>query len=125
MFFAYWGGVAVNAITPARGGDVVKLYISKHRVNGTTYPTLGSTLVVETLFDFVLATVPPPGRAPDGAPAGIPDLPGLPAFDWSFAVEHPRLAAFLVSILAAARILLITWASRHVSPSRSASSSGS
>jgi uncharacterized membrane protein YbhN (UPF0104 family) len=114
MFFAYWGGVAVNAITPARGGDIVKLYISKHRLPGTTYPTLGSTLVVETLFDFVLATVLLLVALQMGLLPGIPDLPGIPAFDWSFAVEHPRLAAFLVSILAAAAVLLITWASRHV-----------
>jgi len=114
MFLAYWAGVGVNAITPARGGDLVKLYISKHRVHGTTYPTLGSTLVVETLFDFFLASSLLLVALQLGLLPGIPDLPSIPAFDWSFAVEHPRLAAFVVSILAAGVILLVTWASRHV-----------
>ncbi len=50
---AYLAGVGVNSVLPARGGDILKLYLVKHRVEGTTYPTLGSTLVVETLFDSV------------------------------------------------------------------------
>ena len=34
----------------------MKLFLVKRRVEGSTYPTLGATLVVETLFDFVVAT---------------------------------------------------------------------
>ncbi len=48
VFGAYLAGVGVNAVVPARGGDVVKLYLVKHRVEGSTYPTLASSLVVET-----------------------------------------------------------------------------
>jgi uncharacterized membrane protein YbhN (UPF0104 family) len=114
VFGAYWAGVAVNAITPARGGDLVKLYLVKHRLPGSSYPTLGSTLVVETLFDFVLATILLLVAIQQGLLPGVPDLPALPAFDWSFAVEHPRLAAFLFSILVAAAILGFVWASGHV-----------
>ena len=51
MLGAYLAGVGLNAITPARSGDVLKLYLVKHRVEGSTYPTLAATLVVETLFD--------------------------------------------------------------------------
>src|SRR5262249_57474011 len=54
-----WGAilarVGVNAIVPARGGDAVGLFIVKHRVAGSTYPTLASTLVALTLFDSVVA----------------------------------------------------------------------
>ena len=57
VFGAYLAGVGVNAVVPARGGDVVKLYLVKHRVEDTTYPTLASILVVETLFDFVVASL--------------------------------------------------------------------
>ncbi len=114
-FGAYVAGVGVNAIVPARGGDVVKLYLVKHRaVPKSSYPTLASSLVVETLFDFVLATAlflwalqawPPPGNA----------RPALArAFDWSFVVEHPRIAAFFGSLLVGGAILLAAWASRHV-----------
>jgi uncharacterized membrane protein YbhN (UPF0104 family) len=118
VFGAYWAGVGVNAITPARGGDLVRLYLAKHRLEGATYPTLGSTLVVETLFDFVLATLLFLLALQLGLLPGLGDLPSLRAFDWSFAVEHPRIAAVLVSVLVAGAILLVAWASRHVAAFR-------
>ena len=114
VFGAYWAGVGVNAITPARGGDLVKLYLARHRIPESSYPTLGSTLVVETLFDFFLATLLLVVALQQGLLPGIPDLPALPAFDWSFAVEHPRIAAFVFSVLVAAAILGVAWASTHV-----------
>ena len=46
---AYFAGVGVNAITPARAGDVVKLVLVKHEVKDTTYTTLTPTLVQEVL----------------------------------------------------------------------------
>ena len=49
---AYVAGVGVNSIVPARGGDLVKMYLVKHRLPGATYATLTPTLLVETLFDF-------------------------------------------------------------------------
>ena len=52
---AYLAGVGVNSVMPARGGDLLKLYLVRHRVEETHYPTLGATLLVETLFDMVVA----------------------------------------------------------------------
>ena len=114
VFGAYVAGVGVNAITPARGGDLVKLYLVKRRMEGTSYATLGSTLVVETLFDFVVATALFLAALRLGLLPGLPDLPALPAFDWSFFVEHPRIAAMLGSVLLGGGILLAAWGSRQV-----------
>ena len=111
---AYMAGVGVNAITPARAGDLVKLYLARRQVDGSSYPTLGSTLVVETLFDFVVATALFLVALERGLLPGIPHLPRLPAFDWSFVAEHPRIAALLASLLVAGAILLVVWASNHV-----------
>ena len=114
VFGSYFAGVGVNAIAPARGGDVVRLYLAKHGLPGTTYPTIMSTLLVETLFDFFLATSLFLVALQMGLLPGLGDLPSLPAFDWSFAVRHPTLVAFLASVVVAGLILAITWASRHV-----------
>jgi len=114
VFGSYLAGVGVNAIAPARAGDAVKLYLAKHRIEGSSYPTLTSTLVVETLFDFVLATLLLLVALQQGLLPGLPDLPAIPAFDWSFAVEHPKVAGFLLSLIAAGVILLVAWASTHV-----------
>jgi uncharacterized membrane protein YbhN (UPF0104 family) len=114
VFGAYWAGVGVNSITPARGGDLVKLYLARHRIERSSYPTLGTTLVVETLFDFVLASLLLLVALQQGLLPSLPDLPALPAFDWSFAVEHPEVAAVLLSALVAGGILGFAWASTHV-----------
>lgn len=114
VFGAYVAGVGINSVTPARGGDVVKLYLARQRIPASSYPTLGSTLVVETLFDFVVATALFFWALELGLLPGLPDLPALPAFDWSFVVEHPRVAAFLASVLTGGAILLAAWGARHV-----------
>ena len=114
IFGAYVAGVGVNSVAPARGGDVVKVYLAKHRLTEPSYPTLASTLIVETLFDFVVATGLFLYALTLGLLPGVPDLPKLPAFDWSFVVEHPRLAAFLGCVVLGGVILLIAWASRRV-----------
>jgi uncharacterized membrane protein YbhN (UPF0104 family) len=114
VFFAYWAGVAVNAITPARGGDIVKLYIAKHRVHGTTYPTLASSLVVETLFDFVFALILLVAAVRLGLLPGLPDLPDIPAFDWSYAAEHRQLTAMVLVVLVLGLAAFSLWATKHV-----------
>jgi len=53
VFGAYVAGVGINSIAPARGGDLVKLYLVRRKIPGTTYTTLGSTLVTETLVEEV------------------------------------------------------------------------
>jgi uncharacterized membrane protein YbhN (UPF0104 family) len=118
IFGSYMAGVGVNAIVPARAGDVVKLYLVKNRVEGTTYPTLTSSLVVETLFDFALATVLFLVAVSVGLLPSAFDLPRLDAFDWTLVVEQPQIAAFVGSILLGALIVGIAWASRHVTAFR-------
>ena len=46
VFGSYMAGVGVNSLAPARGGDVVKLYLVKRQVKESSYPTLASSLVV-------------------------------------------------------------------------------
>ena len=114
VFGAYMAGVGVNSIVPARGGDVVKLYLVKREVPATTYPTLASSLVVETLFDFVVASFLFLWAIHLGILPGLPDLPSIPAFDWSFVVNHPVIAAFVGCVLLGLAIIGTTWASRRV-----------
>jgi uncharacterized membrane protein YbhN (UPF0104 family) len=113
-FGAYVAGVGVNSIAPARAGDVLKVYLAKQRIAGSSYPTLGSTLIVETLFDFVVATGLFLYAISLGILPGVPDLPRIPAFDWTFVVEHPRLSVFLGCVLLGTIIVLVAWASRRV-----------
>lgn len=97
---AYVAGVGVNSIVPARGGDVVKMYLAKHRIEGGSYATLAPTLVVETMFDFVV------GSCVLGWAMAIGALPvhqvyaRLPSVDWKFLLRHDRVTIyFLVAFL--------------------------
>src|SRR5918911_258825 len=46
---AFLARVGVNAVVPARVGDAVALYIVRRRVEGSSYATLASSLVLLTL----------------------------------------------------------------------------
>jgi uncharacterized membrane protein YbhN (UPF0104 family) len=101
---AYLAGIGVNAIVPARAGDVLKLYLVHDRVQGTTYPTLGATLIVETLFDMVVAGAILAWALGIGVLPGLDVIPNLPQVDWSWPLNHKRefliIAAVWITVLA-------------------------
>src|SRR5581483_5839554 len=43
FFGAYVAGVGVNAVAPARSGDVVKLFLIRRRLTDSSYATLAPT----------------------------------------------------------------------------------
>ena len=114
VFGAYVAGVGVNAVVPARGGDVAKLYIAHERVRGSTYTTLASTIVALTTFDAVVATALLLWAIAIGALPSLDVLPNLPPFDFTWVFEHPRLALALAAALVAAAVVGATWAARRV-----------
>jgi uncharacterized membrane protein YbhN (UPF0104 family) len=103
---AYLAGVGVNAIVPARAGDVLKLYLVHDRVHGTTYPTLGATLIVETLFDMVVAGAILAWALGIGVLPGLDVIPHLPQVDWSWPLNHKREFLIIASVWITVLILL-------------------
>jgi uncharacterized membrane protein YbhN (UPF0104 family) len=97
-FGAYCSGVGVNAIIPARVGDLVKVFLVKHSAPGTSYPTLVATLVAETVFDFVVASILLVWALQAGVLPGV-RLPHIPAFDLSLAFRHPEITLAIVGVL--------------------------
>ena len=109
---AYVAGVGVNAITPARGGDVVKLYLVKRRIPSSSYATLTATLVVETLFDFVVASLLLLWAIQQGVLPALSVVERLPSVDWSWFVRHPRVTGGIAAALLVIGLLLVTRATR-------------
>ena len=108
-FGAYAAAIGANALLPARGGDVLRLYIAKHRVEGSTYPTLGATLLAETIFDSAMGLVLLSWALAAGVLPGRSVLPDLPGIDWLWVFHHPRAAAGILFLaLVVATILAIT-----------------
>ena len=114
VFGAYVAGVGVNAIAPARAGDVVKLYLVKRRVPGSTYPTLAPTLVVETLFDFVAAGSIFLWALAAGVLPSAEVIKRLPTVDWSWPFRHPVATLVLAGVCAVAALVATIWARRRV-----------
>jgi uncharacterized membrane protein YbhN (UPF0104 family) len=111
---AYLAGVGVNAIVPARGGDLLRLYLVRHRIGDTSYPTLGSTLIVETLFDTVIAGGILVWALTIGVLPGLDVLPHLPQVDWSWPLRHKREAAIIGAVWLVVLILFVVIAIRRV-----------
>jgi uncharacterized membrane protein YbhN (UPF0104 family) len=106
--------VGVNALVPARGGDVLRLYLIKHRIEGAAYTTLATTLVVETLLDVVLASALLLWALQQGVLPGVDVLPRLPEVDWLWLFQHPMVAAAVGAAALLAGFGLGLWASRRI-----------
>ena len=114
VFGAYTAGAAVNAIVPVRGGDALKLFLTKRQIAGSSYPTLVATLVVETLLDVLLSTALLLWALQLRVLPGLDVLPRLRSIDWSWADRHPRLAAGVAIAVLLASILAAVWARARV-----------
>jgi uncharacterized membrane protein YbhN (UPF0104 family) len=101
---AYVAGVGVNSVVPGRAGDLVKLYLIRHRYPATTYTTLATTLVAETVLDFVLATAFFLWALSQGV---VPSI-HTPAFDWGWLLRHGKATATLVALLTLA-VIWLSW----------------
>ncbi|HWK28949.1 MAG TPA: lysylphosphatidylglycerol synthase domain-containing protein [Solirubrobacter sp.] len=53
----YAAGVAMNAVTPARGGDAVKVGLVRTAIPGSTLTTIAATMSVLVALDLVIGTL--------------------------------------------------------------------
>jgi uncharacterized protein (TIRG00374 family) len=103
----YVAGVGANALLPGRGGDLLRLYIVKHRVEGATYPTLASTMLADTVFDFVVASTLIVWAISSGILPGADVLPVLPGSDWLWVFHNPRQALVIAGFFLAIGLVVI------------------
>jgi uncharacterized membrane protein YbhN (UPF0104 family) len=103
---AYVAGVGVNSVLPARGGDVVKVYLAKQSVPNSTYPAVTSSFFVESLFDISVGSLVMLFALTQGVLPSLPSLPDIGAFDLSFWADHPRFALFTITFLTVGLLVL-------------------
>ncbi len=113
-FGAYVAGVGVNSIAPARGGDLIKLYLVKHRMHEAKYPTLAATLVVETLFDFFVAGALMIWALSIGVLPTHQVYSRIPTVDWKFFLRHDEATGIGLIVLLVAAVVLVLIARRRV-----------
>jgi uncharacterized membrane protein YbhN (UPF0104 family) len=97
---AYFAGYGFNAVIPARGGDVVRLFLTKSSVPNSSYPAVAATFVVELGFDVAMGSLILLFAFTQGVFPKPPDFAKLNAFDLSYLAQHPRFTLFLLTALA-------------------------
>jgi uncharacterized membrane protein YbhN (UPF0104 family) len=107
-----FAGVGVNAIVPARGGDVVRIFLAKRSIDDSSYATVTSTMLLLGVFDFVLAG----SLVIWAGVAGL--LPGLdrlgPSFDFGWAVDNPRRAIIGFLVVLAIGLAVLLWFAEQI-----------
>jgi len=102
---AYFAGYGFNSVIPARGGDVIRLFLTKTSVPRSSYPAVGASFVVELGFDVAMGVLVLGFAFTQGVFPKPPDFAKLNAFDLSYLASHPRFALFLLTALGVAAMV--------------------
>ena len=95
---AYFAGYGFNSVIPARGGDVVRLFLTKNAVPNSSYPAVAATFAVELIFDLMMGVAhPDASRSRRASSRSRRTSPTCPAFDLAFFAQHPRFTLFLLT----------------------------
>ena len=97
---AYIASYGFNNVIPARGGDVIKLFLVKQSIPHATYPAVGAAICVEAVFDAVIAVFILGFAFTQGVFPKPPEFAKLDAFDLSFLAQHPKFTLFALTALA-------------------------
>jgi uncharacterized protein (TIRG00374 family) len=114
IYAAYIAGVGVNAIFPARAGDVVRLTLAHRAVKGATYTTLVSSSVVLAIVDAACALALFAWAMTQGVFPSIHALPSLPSFDFAWFLDHSQVSQVLLVIAVFGLIALAIWVRSNV-----------
>jgi uncharacterized membrane protein YbhN (UPF0104 family) len=102
---AYIAAYGFNNVIPARGGDVIKLFLVKNSIPGASYSAVGASFFVELIYDAVMGVFILAFAFSQGVFPKPPDFANLNAFDLSFLAQHPRFTLFLLTALAVGTLL--------------------
>ena len=100
---AYLAGIGVNALVPARGGDVVRVYAVRRVLPGASITVIVATLIAETAFGLVVVVALAVLTAAAGWVPPLVRLPNEPVFEFSFYAQHTLVVtgvALAVCVLA-------------------------
>jgi uncharacterized membrane protein YbhN (UPF0104 family) len=111
---AYFAGYGFNSVIPARGGDVVRLFLTKNAVPNSSYPAVAATFAVELIFDLMMGTLILTFAFTQGVFPKPPDFSDLPAFDLAFFAQHPRFTLFFLTVLAVGALIAVAMLSLRV-----------
>ncbi len=107
-------GAGINAIVPARAGDVTKVFLVKRQIPHSSYPAVTSSFLVQTVFDTTVGVLVLLFAISQGLLPEPPRLPHLPAFEISFWANHPKTLLIVTGALLLAIAIGIYYLAHHV-----------
>ena len=107
-------GAGINAVVPARAGDVTKVFLVKRQIPGSSYPAVTSSFLVQSVFDTIAGLLVLVYAITQGLLPKPPRLPDLPAFEISFWADHPRTLAIVTGALLIVLIVAVVVLGRRV-----------
>ncbi|UTI64145.1 flippase-like domain-containing protein [Paraconexibacter antarcticus] len=111
---AYIAAYGFNNVVPARGGDVIKLFLTRTSIANASYPAVAAAFFVEAGFDLAMGLFILTFAFTQGVFPKPPDFSKLHAFDLSLLASHPRFTLFLLTFLAIAGLAGFAILSRRV-----------
>jgi uncharacterized protein (TIRG00374 family) len=96
---AYFAAVGFNNVVPARGGDVIKLFLTRSSIPGSRYPTVAAAFFVESIFDAGVGVLVLIFAFTQGVFPKPPAFANLSSFDISYLAVHFRLMLFGITAL--------------------------
>ncbi len=111
---AYFAAVGFNNVVPARGGDVIKLFLTRSSISGSSYPTVAAAFFVESVFDASVGVLVLIFAFTQGVFPKPPDFSKLNSFDISYLAGHFRLTLFLITAFAILGLLVFALLSVRV-----------
>jgi uncharacterized membrane protein YbhN (UPF0104 family) len=114
IWAAYVASYGFNNVIPARGGDLIKLYLVKSTIRNSSYPAVGSSIFVEVIFDVVMGSVILAYAFTQGVFPKPPDFSDLDAFDLSFFASNPQFTLFVLTALGILVMVAFALLSRRV-----------
>ena len=85
---AYLAGYGFNSVIPARGGDVIRLFLTKTSIPESSYSAVAAAFFVEIIFDATMGVFILTFAFTQGVFPKPPDFAKLNAFDLSFLADR-------------------------------------
>ena len=111
---AYLTGAGINAILPARAGDVTKVFLVKQQIEGSSYPAVTSSFFVQSVFDTTVGILVFIYALTQGLLPRPPELPRLPAFEIAFWADHPDVLLLAITLAGVGFVIAFAILARRV-----------
>ncbi len=110
---SYLAGAGINAIIPARAGDVTKIFLVKKQIPHSSYPAVTSSFFVQSVFDTAAGLLVLLYALTQGLLPRPPELTNLPAFDIAFWANNPQLLIFAITVVGVGSVIAFALLARR------------